>query len=46
MKKYRYGADFLHPEFKQFVHGYPPDVRAPAVAAISVSRGPAAPAVP
>ena len=35
MKKYRFGADFLHPEFKQFVHGYQPEVRAPAVAAIS-----------
>ena len=46
MKKYRFGADFLHPEFKQFVHGYQPEVRAPAVAAISVSSGPTAPATP
>jgi len=22
MKKYKYGADFLHPEFKKFVYGY------------------------
>jgi protein tyrosine/serine phosphatase len=24
MKQYRFGADFLHPEFKQFVYGYQP----------------------
>jgi protein tyrosine/serine phosphatase len=29
MKKYKFGADFLHPEFKAFVYDY----RAPAVAA-------------
>jgi protein tyrosine/serine phosphatase len=23
MKRYRFGADFLHPEFKRFVYGYP-----------------------
>lgn len=23
MKQYKYGADFLHPEFKAFVYGYP-----------------------
>ena len=46
MKKYGFGADFLHPEFKQFVHAYQPEVRAPAVAAISVSRGPTASAAP
>jgi tyrosine-protein phosphatase SIW14 len=45
MKKYRYGADFLHPEFKQFVHGYQPEVQA-TVAASSVSSGPPAPAAP
>jgi hypothetical protein len=22
MKDYRFGADFLHPEFKRFVYGY------------------------
>ena len=37
MKKYGFGADFLHPEFKQFVHAYQPEVRAPALAAISPS---------
>jgi len=31
MKKFKYGPDFLHPEFKQFVRGY--DVKKAAVAA-------------
>jgi protein tyrosine/serine phosphatase len=39
MKKYRFGADFLHPEFKQFVYGYQPEVRALEVAAVSVTGG-------
>jgi len=39
MKKYSYGADFLHPEFKQFVYGYRPEVRALEVAAVSVTGG-------
>jgi tyrosine-protein phosphatase SIW14 len=30
MKRYRFGADFLHPEFKEFVYAYRPDVVAPA----------------
>ncbi len=25
MKRYKFGSDFLHPEFKQFVYGYRPD---------------------
>jgi len=25
MKQYKYGADFLHPEFKQFVYTYKPE---------------------
>jgi len=33
MKQYRFGSDFLHPEFKQFVYGYHPDVRAASAAA-------------
>ena len=33
MKQYRFGSDFLHPEFKQFVYGYHPDVRAAGAAA-------------
>ena len=24
MKQFKYGADFLHPEFKEFVYGYQP----------------------
>jgi tyrosine-protein phosphatase SIW14 len=30
MKQYNFGADFLHPEFKQFVYGYHPDVQVAA----------------
>jgi len=30
MKQFKYGPDFLHPEFKQFVRGY--DVKKPAAA--------------
>jgi tyrosine-protein phosphatase SIW14 len=44
MKKYRFGADFLHPEFKQFVYSYQPPVEAPVAAALSVSVRAAAPA--
>ena len=25
MKQYKFGPDFLHPEFKRFVYGYHPD---------------------
>ncbi len=28
MKQFRYGPDFLHPEFKEFVQGYDPKTRA------------------
>ena len=41
MKQYKFGADFLHPEFKQFVYRYRPDTRAaaaPAAASASVQR--------
>ena len=38
MKRYKFGADFLHSEFKQFVYGYHPLVaRAAAVAPASVA---------
>ena len=37
MKQYKFGADFLHPEFKQFVYGYPAAVRASAASADAVS---------
>jgi uncharacterized protein (TIGR01244 family) len=33
MKQYKYGPDFLHPEFKKFVHQYRPAAAAAAVAA-------------
>ena len=40
MKKYKFGADFLHPEFKAFVQGYRPvpaaTAAAPAAAATKV----------
>ena len=37
MKQYKYGADFLHQEFKQFVYGYRagPDRRAPPPAVVA-----------
>ena len=33
MKQYKYGPDFLHPEFKQFVYKYQPKAATAAVAA-------------
>jgi tyrosine-protein phosphatase SIW14 len=33
MKQYKFGADFLHPEFREFVYGYRSDVHAVAAAA-------------
>ena len=30
MKQYRFGADFLHPEFQQFVYAYHPEPAQPA----------------
>src|SRR3954468_6005145 len=30
MKQYKFGADFLHPEFKRFVYAYHPEVTTPA----------------
>ena len=35
MKQYKFGADFLHPEFKKFVYGY----RAPAPASRHIVAG-------
>lgn len=39
MKQYKFGADFLHPEFKAFVYGYhaDPALATPAVAATATS---------
>lgn len=40
MKKYKFGADFLHPEFKRFVYSYRPDAtRVAAVAVTAASPG-------
>jgi protein tyrosine/serine phosphatase len=39
MKQYNFGADFLHPEFKQFVYGYHPDVRVAANVAATAAAG-------
>jgi protein tyrosine/serine phosphatase len=33
MKQFKFGADFLHAEFKEFVYGYPTALRAAAAAA-------------
>jgi protein tyrosine/serine phosphatase len=32
MKRFKYGADFLHPEFKDFVYGYRPELVAEGAA--------------
>jgi len=45
MKRFKFGADFLHPEFKQFVYGYHP-AAALAAAASETSTRPVAPAAP
>jgi hypothetical protein len=37
MKQYNFGADFLHPEFKQFVYSFQPSVTAKTAAATSAT---------
>jgi protein tyrosine/serine phosphatase len=37
MKQYKFGADFLHPEFKRFVYAYHPEVAAPASATLAAN---------
>jgi len=37
MKKYRFGADFLHPEFKQFVYAYQVQPPAPEPAVVATA---------
>jgi protein tyrosine/serine phosphatase len=37
MKQYKFGADFLHPEFKRFVYAYHPDVVAPAAGTLAAN---------
>jgi protein tyrosine/serine phosphatase len=45
MKHYNFGADFLHPEFKQFVFAYHPDtIRAADAAASTTAAAGTAPA--
>jgi protein tyrosine/serine phosphatase len=39
MKQYKYGADFLHSEFKEFVRGYHPDIASPGQAALVARSG-------
>jgi uncharacterized protein (TIGR01244 family) len=39
MKQYKFGADFLHPEFKQFVYAYRPRPALPAVALTAAVAG-------
>jgi protein tyrosine/serine phosphatase len=41
MKRFKFGADFLHPEFKTFVYGYHPEVAIAAAAKANVERAPA-----
>jgi protein tyrosine phosphatase (PTP) superfamily phosphohydrolase (DUF442 family) len=36
MKQYKFGADFLHPEFKQFLYSYRPDTLHAATSAATV----------
>jgi protein tyrosine/serine phosphatase len=38
MKQYKFGSDFLHEEFKQFVYGYHPAVASAAATAGTVQR--------
>ena len=38
MKQYKFGADFLHAEFKQFVYGYHPAVATATAATAIVQR--------
>jgi protein tyrosine/serine phosphatase len=39
MKRYKYGADFLHPEFKRFVYAYRPEtLRAASSTAVATTK--------
>jgi protein tyrosine/serine phosphatase len=38
MKQYKYGADFLHPEFKQFVYAYKPELAQREVLAENITN--------
>jgi protein tyrosine/serine phosphatase len=39
MKQYKFGADLLHPEFKEFVEKYHPDVASPLQTALVARSG-------
>ena len=39
MKRYKFGADFLHPEFKKFVYGFDVAPYAPAQAVAAIRAG-------
>jgi protein tyrosine/serine phosphatase len=39
MKQYKFGADFLHQEFKEFVYRYHPDLASPLQAALVARSG-------
>jgi protein tyrosine/serine phosphatase len=39
MKQYKFGADFLHQEFQEFVHRYHPDLASPLQAALVARSG-------
>ena len=39
MKQYRFGSDFLHQEFKEFVYKYHPDLASPLQAALVARSG-------
>ena len=40
MKQYKFGADFLHSEFKEYVYGYRPTLAhaAPASASVATTK--------
>jgi protein tyrosine/serine phosphatase len=38
MKQYKFGADFLHPEFKQFVYAYPATMHADTAATVVATQ--------
>src|SRR6266545_3509872 len=40
MKKYKYGADFLHPEFKQFVYTYKPQPKGAVPTVVALTTQP------
>ena len=37
MKRYKFGWDFLHPEFKKFVYNYQPGLPAPSEVVVAAN---------